>query len=168
MSKYHELTGSPAVNKKRVGRGISSGQGKTAGRGTKGQGARTGKKLNATFMGGQGALVRRIPKKRGFTSKRPSAQVIYLDQLEQFKATTVTNQTLFQAGLIKNPRLPAKLIVRGALSAKVTVQLQAASASAIAALQAAGGSFTATAVRLVETQPPAKTSNKSSASTQVK
>ncbi|MEK7620826.1 MAG: uL15 family ribosomal protein, partial [Patescibacteria group bacterium] len=62
MTKYHELEVSANRTKKRVGRGISAGQGKTAGRGTKGQGSRTGKKLRVTFMGGQRSLVQAIPK----------------------------------------------------------------------------------------------------------
>jgi large subunit ribosomal protein L15 len=77
--KYNELQATANKNKKRVGRGISAGQGKTAGRGTKGQGARTGKKLAASFQGGQRALVQAIPKNRGFKSLRTPAQVVYMD-----------------------------------------------------------------------------------------
>jgi preprotein translocase subunit SecY len=77
--KYNQLTVTANKSKKRVGRGISAGQGKTAGRGTKGQGARTGKKLSASFQGGQRALVQAIPKNRGFKSLKTPAQVVYLD-----------------------------------------------------------------------------------------
>ena len=74
--KYHELQVEANKERKRVGRGISAGQGKTAGRGTKGQSSRTGKKLGHGFMGGQGPLMRRIPKNRGFKSMRVPAQVV--------------------------------------------------------------------------------------------
>lgn len=76
--KYNELQVTANKSKKRVGRGIAAGQGKTAGRGTKGQGARTGKKLNATFQGGQRALVQAVPKKRGFKSSYSSPDRLIL------------------------------------------------------------------------------------------
>ena len=71
--KYNELQAPASKTRKRVGRGIAAGQGKTAGRGTKGQGARTGSKHTAMFMGGQGTIVRRTPKARGFKSLRVPA-----------------------------------------------------------------------------------------------
>ena len=101
--KYNELNITANRNKKRVGRGISAGGGKTAGHGTKGQGARTGKKLNAMFQGGQRALVQAIPKARGFKSLRTPAQVVYIDHLAVFKGKTVDNMALFTAGLIASP-----------------------------------------------------------------
>lgn len=149
--KYHELNATPHTAKKRVGRGVGSGNGKTAGRGTKGQSARTGKKLAATFMGGQGPLVRRIPKQKGFKSMRAPAQVVYLNQLSALKSKTADNQSLYEAGLINTPYHAVKIIVRGELNDKVTVKAQAASASAKAAIEKAGGSFETVAVPLKKT-----------------
>lgn len=139
--KYNELQVSANKGKKRVGRGIAAGQGKTAGRGTKGQGARTGKKLGAMFQGGSGALVRRTPKARGFKSLRTPAQVVYLDHLNAFKGKVADNMSLFEAGLIATPFHVVKIIARGELNEKVTLRVQAASASVLAAIEKAGGTF---------------------------
>lgn len=156
--KYHELQVAPNASKKRVGRGIAAGQGKTAGRGTKGQGARTGKKLGATFMGGQGSLVRRVPKAKGFKSLRVPAQVVYLDQLNNLKDATIDNQTLYAEGLIATPYHSVKIIARGEYTGKAAVKVQAASASVRDALTKAGGSFEAVAI------PTLPASNKERAS----
>jgi large subunit ribosomal protein L15 len=139
--KYHELQVVANKGKKRVGRGIAAGQGKTAGRGTKGQGSRTGKKLNAMFQGGSGALVRRTPKARGFKSLRTPAQVVYLDHLNAFKGKTVDNTSLFDAGLVATPFHSVKIIARGELTEKVTLRVQAASKSVQEAVAKAGGTF---------------------------
>lgn len=147
--KYHELQVEAHKDRKRVGRGISAGQGKTAGRGTKGQGSRTGKKLGHGFMGGQGPLVQRIPKARGFKSKRVPAQVVYIDELNAIKATTIDNFVLLEAGLIATPHHTVKLIAREAYTGKATVKVQAASASVVAAIEKNGGTFEATPVPLV-------------------
>ncbi len=144
--KVHELIATPNRNRKRVGRGISAGQGKTAGRGTKGQNARTGKKLRATFMGGQGALVQRIPKLPGFKSLRAPAQVVYLEQLAMFENKTADNFSLAEAGLVTTPHHTIKIIVGGELKNKVTVKVQAASKAAIEAIEKAGGTFEKIAV----------------------
>lgn len=141
--KYHELQVEANKERKRVGRGISAGQGKTAGRGTKGQSSRTGKKLGHGFMGGQGPLMRRIPKNRGFKSMRVPAQVVYLDQLNTVKGVTVDNFTLAEAGLIATPHHTVKVIARGEYTGKATVKVQAASASVQAAIKKAGGTFEA-------------------------
>lgn len=154
--KYHQLTASNKSTKKRVGRGNASGHGTTAGRGTKGQRARTGKKLSATFMGGQLPLVSAIPKKRGFTSKRVPAQVVYLDQLNELKATTIDNSTLAEAGLINSPYHAVKLIMRDSYSGKATVKTQAASASVCKALEKNGGKFEKTATPLQASAKVAK------------
>lgn len=146
--KYNELQATPNASKKRVGRGISAGQGKTAGRGTKGQNSRTGKKLRPTFMGGQGSLVQRIPKKKGFRSLRVPAQVVYLEQLNGLAGKVADNTTLYEAGLIATPFHAVKIITRGELTKPLTVNVQAASESAKAAITAAGGSFEAAAVAL--------------------
>lgn len=148
--KYHELDVTPNRDRKRVGRGISAGQGKTAGRGTKGQKARTGKKIGATFMGGQGSLMQRIPKLRGFKSLRTPAQVVYLDELEVFAGKTADNHSLFEAGLVATPHHTVKVISRGELTAAVTLKVQAASASSVEAITKAGGTFEKVAVPLKE------------------
>jgi len=158
--KYNELQISTHKNKKRVGRGISAGQGKTAGRGTKGQGARTGKKLAASFQGGQRALVQAIPKNRGFKSLRTPAQVVYMDHLNAFGGKTVDNMSLFEAGLISTPFHTVKVIARGELTAKVTLNVQAASASVKAAVEKAGGKFNKTATPVPASQKAAEKADK--------
>lgn len=158
--KYHELQVSATPDRKRVGRGIAAGQGKTAGRGTKGQGARTGKKLNAMFQGGQRPLAKAVPKARGFKSLRTPSQVVYLDHLNAFKGKTVDNTTLFEAGLIGSKYQAVKVIIRGELTEKVTLHVAGASASVVAAITKAGGTFTKTAVPLKLTTKTVKKSDK--------
>ena len=152
--KYNELQVSSNKGKKRVGRGISAGGGKTAGRGTKGQNARTGSKLSHTFMGGQRALVQAIPKAKGFKSIRVPAQVVYLDQLNGVKGATIDNQSLYAAGLIATPYHSVKIIARGEYTGKATVKVQGASASVKEALSKAGGKFESTAVELKASSKP--------------
>ena len=139
--KFNELQVSSNKSKRRVGRGISAGQGKTAGRGTKGQNSRTGHKQYATFMGGQGPLMQRIPKRPGFKSIRVPAQVVYSDQLNAFDGKTADNMTLHEAGLVSTPFHTVKVILRGEVTAKVTLKVQAASKSVIEAVTKAGGKF---------------------------
>ena len=158
--KYNELQATPNKNKKRVGRGISAGGGKTAGRGTKGQGSRTGKKLNASFQGGQRALVQAIPKNRGFKSLRTPAQVVYLDHLNAFKGKTADNMTLFTAGLISTPFHTVKVIARGELTESITLNVQGASKSVKEAIVKAGGTFTQTATPLPKSQKEAEKADK--------
>lgn len=146
--KYNDLQVSANKNKKRVGRGIAAGQGKTAGRGTKGQNARTGKKLRAMFQGGQRPLAQAVPKARGFKSLRTPAQVVYLDHLNVFDGKTVDNALLFTEGYIATPFHTVKVIARGELKAKVDLKVQAASASVVKAIEKAGGSFEKVAVPL--------------------
>lgn len=153
--KYNELTVAANKDRKRVGRGISAGQGKTAGRGTKGQNARTGKKLRPTFMGGQRSLVQAVPKKRGFRSLRTPAQVVYLEQLAAFDGKTADNQSLFDAGLIATPYHAVKVILKGELSAKVTLRVQAASVNVQDAVTKAGGSFEAVKAPIKPSTKPA-------------
>jgi large subunit ribosomal protein L15 len=141
--KAHELNVSSHRQARRVGRGISAGQGKTAGRGTKGYGARAGSTRKPGFEGGQNPLMKRLPKVRGFKSKRTPMDVVYTGKLADVKGT-VDNFSLFEAGLVANPYTRVKLVVRGDLAGKHTVKLQAASASAIEAIKKAGGSFTKT------------------------
>ncbi len=144
--KYNELNLTANKNPKRVGRGISAGQGKTAGRGTKGQGARTGHKKRAIFQGGSRSLVQAVPKARGFKSKRPMTQVVYLDNLSQFKGKEVDNFLLAEEGFIKTPYLKTKVITRGEIDGAITLKVQAVSKSSLEAIQKAGGSFIATPV----------------------
>ncbi|HET6747225.1 MAG TPA: 50S ribosomal protein L15 [Candidatus Saccharimonadales bacterium] len=158
--KYNELQVTANKSKKRVGRGIAAGQGKTAGRGTKGQGARTGKKLNAMFQGGSGALVRRTPKARGFKSLRTPAQVVYLDHLNAFKGKTADNMSLFEAGLIATPFHSVKIIARGELKEKVTLRVQAASQSVQEAVAKAGGTFEKVAVPVKQSAKEAEKADK--------
>lgn len=140
--KYHELQTAKPKNTKRLGRGIASGKGKTAGRGTKGQKARAGSSAKPGFAGGQTPLMQAIPKLPGFRSFRTPAENVYTGQLEQFSSgKTVDAQVLADAGIISNPFVRVKLIVKGELTKKVTVKLPLASASAISAVESAGGSF---------------------------
>jgi len=149
MTKYNELDVTAIKNKKRVGRGISAGQGKTAGRGTKGQKARTGhSKLRATFAGGSGSLVRRIPKESGFKSLRTPAQVVYLDRLNEMDKKLVDNATLYEVGYISTPYHAVKVILRGELTKAIDLHVAGASKSVREAVVKAGGTFVKTAVPL--------------------
>ena len=138
--KYNELQATSHKSRKRVGRGIAAGQGKTAGRGTKGQGARTGSSKRPGFEGGQNPLMQRLPKLHGFKSHKVRAENVFTDQLDKAGAT-VTNESLAKAGLISGPYVRVKLLKRGDVTKKVAVELQAASETAIEAVQKAGGSF---------------------------
>jgi large subunit ribosomal protein L15 len=138
--KYNDLQVQANRGNRRVGRGIAAGQGKTAGRGTKGQKSRTGKGRRPGFEGGQNPLMQRLPKLPGFRSIRPKAEVIYTGQLDAIGGT-VDNFTVFNAGLTSSPYVRVKLVSKGNVTKKVTVKLQAASESAVAAVQKAGGSF---------------------------
>jgi large subunit ribosomal protein L15 len=138
--KYHELETSSNKSAKRVGRGIAAGQGKTAGRGTKGQMSRTGSKKKPGFEGGQNPLMRRLPKLPGFTSHRAPIEVIYTGQLDAL-SVKVDTAVLAEAGLISSAYVRVKLVIKGDVIKKHDVKLQGASESAVAALQKAGGSF---------------------------
>jgi large subunit ribosomal protein L15 len=157
--KYNELQITANKSKKRVGRGIAAGQGKTAGRGTKGQGARTGKKLGANFMGGQRSLITAVPKHRGFKSLRTPAQIVYLDRLNDFKGT-VDNMSLFEAGYIATPFHTVKVIARGELTAKVTLKVQGASKSVVEAITKAGGTFEKVPTPIRKSQKEAEKTDK--------
>ncbi|MDB5184529.1 MAG: ribosomal protein [Candidatus Saccharibacteria bacterium] len=144
--KYHELQTAPKKQAKRLGRGIAAGQGKTAGRGTKGQKARTGSSAKPGFAGGQNPLMQKLPKLPGFRSLKVKAENVSTAQLESLGAKVVDAEVLAQAHLISNPFVRVKLLTKGELTKAVTVKLPHASKSAIAALEAAGGSFEKTAV----------------------
>jgi len=144
--KYHKLTVVKNTTPKRVGRGISAGQGKTAGRGTKGQKARTGhRKMPAGFMGGQRVIMQAVPKLKGFTSIHTKAEIVYTDVLNALKGN-VDNFILAEKQLISNPFIKVKVISRGELTTKINLKTQAASKTAIAAIKKADGTFTKTPV----------------------
>jgi large subunit ribosomal protein L15 len=141
--KIHELNIGSHRKKNRVGRGIAAGQGKTAGRGTKGQGSRAGTGRRPGFEGGQNPLMQRLPKLRGFRSQHVKSDVVYTGQLDAIKGT-VDNFSLFNAGLISNPYTNVKVVLKGKVTKKIEVKLQAASANAILAIKKSGGSFDST------------------------
>ena len=128
--------------RKRVGRGVGSGLGKTSGRGHKGHKARTGGSTNPGFEGGQMPLYRRLPK-RGFTNPfKVAAQVVNLGQLKSLTVTEVTPETLQGAGLIRQAGAPVKLLAQGDADRAYTVSGVACSAAARAKVEAAGGQVT--------------------------
>lgn len=150
--KLHDLQPNEGSRKKRkrVGRGISAGQGKTAGRGTKGQGARQGGGPSPYFEGGQLPLVRRLPFKRGFTNIRKVEYVeVNLDKLENLfaKNDVVSPEALANAGVMKDLSKPVVVLGRGKITKPLTVKVHRVSATAKEAIEKAGGS--------VEVLPPA-------------
>lgn len=129
-------------SRKRVGRGISAGQGKTAGRGTKGQGARSGGGKGAYFEGGQLPLARRLPFKRGFTNiRRVEYKAVNLERLAEFEfgGETVTPELMVAIGLIKKTSDRVVILGDGELSEAITVQAHRFSATAKEKIEAAGG-----------------------------
>jgi len=149
--KSHEFNVTKTKSSVRPGRGISAGRGKTAGRGTKGQNSRSGGKRRPGFEGGQNPIFRRIPKKRGFRSYKSPAETVLTAQLETLSGK-VTNHTLADAGMVSNPYVSAKVVASGELTKKLTVELQAASKSAIEMIEKASGSFN----KVSRVQRPAK------------
>lgn len=142
--KLHELRSPKGARKrrKRVGRGIAAGQGKTAGRGTKGQAARSGGTKGPYFEGGQLPLVRRLPFKRGFTNIFKVQYVpVNLCRLEEFEANAeVSPEVLAAAGIIKSPSLPVAILGHGEVDRPLVVKAHRFSASARAKIEEAGGS----------------------------
>ncbi|ENL6220173.1 50S ribosomal protein L15 [Staphylococcus pseudintermedius] len=140
--KLHELKPSEGSRKlrNRVGRGAGTGNGKTSGRGQKGQKARSGGGVRPGFEGGQLPLFRRIPK-RGFTNiNRKEYAIVNLDQLNQFEdGTEVTSELLIETGVVKNEKAGIKVLGNGSLEKKLTVKAHKFSASAKAAIEAKGG-----------------------------
>jgi large subunit ribosomal protein L15 len=132
-------------NRKRVGRGTGSGLGTTAGRGNKGQQSRSGGKVYVGFEGGQMPLYRRIAQ-RGFSNYpfRKDYEALNVRDLERkySDGETVDVGTLIQKGLIKNARLPVKILGTGELTKKLTVLVAKASASAKEKIEKAGGTVT--------------------------
>jgi large subunit ribosomal protein L15 len=138
--KYNELNLTRQKPARRSGRGISAGHGKTAGRGTKGQGARKSP-TRYGFEGGQNPLYARLPKLRGFKSHRRAVDNVYTGQLNDIKGAKIDNQALASIGLLPSAYSVVKIIYKGELTAKKEVHLQSASKNAIAAIEKAGGSF---------------------------
>ena len=141
--KLHDLRPRVGSSKgrKRVGRGIGSGMGKTAGRGTKGQGARAGSGGKLYHQGGNLPFYRRLPFKRGFTNfRRLTWNEVNLDRLTGLKANAeVTPDSLAEAGMLSDPRNPVVLLGRGDLSVPLKVRLHRVSRGARAKIEAAGG-----------------------------
>jgi large subunit ribosomal protein L15 len=145
--KLHDLIPNPGSkkNRKRVGRGISAGQGKTAGRGTKGEGARSGQGGHLYRQGGNLPFYRRLPFMRGegFSPlNRVEYNEINLDQLaDAFKANEVVSpETLDAARLLRDSRNPIVLLGRGEVTVALKVRLQRVSEGAKSKIEAAGGS----------------------------
>ena len=144
--KYNDLVVEKNARPNRKGRGIAAGQGKTAGRGTKGQKARTGhSKMPVGFMGGQRAIMQAVPKLKGFKSFHTKAEVVYTDRLNELSGK-VDNLKLAEAALISSPYVKVKVISRGELKSKVELETQFASRSAVEAIKKAGGSFKKVAI----------------------
>jgi large subunit ribosomal protein L15 len=144
--KLHDLTPAPGSkkNRKRVGRGISAGQGKTAGRGTKGQGSRSGGSTRLYHQGGNLPFFRRLPfvRGKGFTPiNRVEFNEVNLDQLGAFEANAeITPETLAGVRLLRDPQNPVVLLGRGELNVALKVRLHRVSKGAKAKIEAAGGS----------------------------
>ncbi len=154
--KYNDLQVEKNTRPTRRGRGISAGLGKTAGRGTKGQKARTGhRKMPLGFMGGQRAIMQAVPKLKGFKSLHDKAEVVYTDRLNELSGN-IDNFVLADKNLISTPYTKVKVISRGELTAKINLETQFASKSATEALKKAGGSFKKVAVPM----KPAKKAEK--------
>ncbi|HDM9446592.1 TPA: 50S ribosomal protein L15 [Listeria monocytogenes] len=140
--KLHELKSSEGSRKERnrVGRGTGSGNGKTSGRGHKGQKARSGGGVRLGFEGGQLPLFRRIPK-RGFTNiNRKEFAIVNLDVLNRFEdGTEVTPELLVETGIIRNEKSGIKILSNGNIEKKLTVKANKFSAAAKEAIEAAGG-----------------------------
>jgi len=140
--KLHELKSPQGAKKKakRVGRGMSSGHGKTAGRGHKGQKARSGGGVRPGFEGGQMPLQRRIPK-RGFTNIfKKEYSIVNLERLNIFEeGSTVTPELLAQAGIIKKQGERVKILGNGEIGKPLTVKAHKFSKTAAQRIEAAGG-----------------------------
>ena len=153
--KLNKLSDNPKARKdrKRIGRGIGSGTGKTSGRGHKGQNSRSGVSLKG-FEGGQMPLNRRLPK-RGFKNLfRKNFVVVNLNRLQAAidagkldPKKPVDTAALQGAGLINNPRDGVRLLAKGALKTKVDITVAGASKAAAAAVEKAGGSVTVLAAK---------------------
>lgn len=141
--KLHDLKPNEGKKRRRirVGRGIAAGRGKTAGRGTKGQGARAGGGVGLYHQGGNLPFFRRLPFKRGFNPpNRVTYNEVNLDELEGFKASEVTPETLDEARKLRNPANPVVLLGRGDVKKAFKVRVHRITAGAKKKIEAAGGS----------------------------
>ncbi|MTD32246.1 50S ribosomal protein L15 [Planomicrobium sp. YIM 101495] len=140
--KLHELKPAEGSrsSRKRIGRGIGSGTGKTAGKGHKGQNARSGGGVRPGFEGGQNPLYRRLPK-RGFTNiNRKEYAVVNLDVLNRFEeGTEITSALLIETGVVSKEKSGIKILGNGSLDKKLVVKAHKFSGSAKEAIEAAGG-----------------------------
>lgn len=144
--KLHDLRPNEGSKKqrKRVGRGISAGQGKTAGRGTKGQGARSGGGKGIYFEGGQLPLARRLPYKRGFTNvNKVYYKPVNLKSLAEFDfdGVDITPEVMSAVGLIKKSTDPVVILGDGDLAVALKIKAHRFSASAKEKIEAAGGTI---------------------------
>ena len=142
--KLSSLTPVPGSikNRKRVGRGHGSGLGKSAGRGDKGAGQRSGFKRRPWFEGGQMSLARRLPK-RGFTNLfKKEFQVVNLDAIDTLGLVTINPQVLEKHGLVRSALKPVKILGDGELKSKLNVKATAFSNSAKEKIEKAGGTAT--------------------------
>ena len=141
--KQNELLPAPGSKKgrKRVGRGDGSGHGTYSGRGCKGQKSRSGGKTTRGFEGGQLPLIRRLPRKRGFTNIfRVEYSVVNIDKLSVFEAgSEVTPEKLVAAGVVKSLKHPVKILAEGDIDRPLVVRANKFSAAAKAKIEAAGG-----------------------------
>lgn len=140
--KLHELKPAPGSRhtKKRVGRGIGSGNGKTAGRGHKGQNARSGGGVRPGFEGGQNPLYRRLPKRGFHNFTRKEYAVVNVEELNKFAAgSEITPETLMESGIVNDPKSGIKILGNGDLTVNVIVKANKFSQSAVDKIQAAGG-----------------------------
>ncbi|WP_291430545.1 50S ribosomal protein L15 [Deinococcus sp.] len=137
--KLHELKPHAGSRKprKRVGRG-PGGTDKTAGRGHKGQKSRSGAGKGSYFEGGRSTLISRLPK-RGFNNVGITFEVVNLGRLEGVEDTTIDRNTLELAGLVRRKNRPVKLLGNGEVTRALTIHVDAASESAVRAVEAAGG-----------------------------
>ena len=138
----HDLSPAPGSRRKakRLGQGIGSGTGKTAGKGNKGHKSRTGGGVRPGFEGGQMPLARRVPK-RGFNNARfaKEYQIVNLSSLEKLESGEFSVKELHEAGLVRSLSLPVKVLAKGDLSKPLTLKVNAASQSARQKVEAAGG-----------------------------
>jgi len=141
--RQDELSPAPGSKKsrKRVGRGDGSGHGTYSGRGCKGQKSRSGYRMSRGFEGGQLPLIRRLPRKRGFTNIfRIEYNIVNLDKLNLFEAgSEVTPETLVAAGVVKSLRRPIKILAVGNIAHPLVVRANKFSTAAKAKIEAVGG-----------------------------
>mgnify|MGYP001166461521 FL=1 len=139
----HQLVPNKGARKsrKRAGRGDYAGQGSTAGRGNKGQKSRTGAKLPPGFEGGQNALIKALPMKRGFTNPfKIYYSLVKIEALDGFESgAVITPDTLYRRGILRNPNQPVKIVGDGELSKAITVSAHKFTKSAREKIEAAKG-----------------------------